>query len=158
MKTLKLIAVIISGITILQNANAQDRLILQNGKELPVVIEKETAHEVYFMNTGGDSSHFMILKSDLKQVNYANGDSIVFAAHIATPADPAAAETAGGETTFRNGTYNCWIYGVAAFNNKMRRGLIHSVADSGIVFAGFRIRKYIHVKEPGIKLPERFQY
>jgi len=140
---LKLIAVIIFEIIVLQNANSQDKLFFKSGGKLPVVIQKETADEIYCVKSSEDNTHLKIQKSDLKQINYANGDSIVFGANNAKAVDTVALETTGRKTGVRNATY-CWIYGNSELSYKVRRGFIHSVADSGIIFQGFSIRKYIY--------------
>ena len=134
MKIFKLIAVIIFEIIIIQKANSQDKLILKSEGELPVAIQKETADEIYYVKTVEDNTLFKIPKSDLKQINYVNGDSIVFTATNTKAVDSPASETAGCKTGVKNAKYNCWIYGNSEFSYKVRRGIINNVYDSAIVF------------------------
>lgn len=134
MKIFKLIAAIIFEIILVQNANSQDKLFFKSGVELPVVIQKETADEVYYLKTGEENTRFKVLKSDLTQITYANGDSIVFTATIKKTVDLAAVETSKWKTGVENATYNCWIYGNSEFSHKVRRGIINNVYDSAIVF------------------------
>lgn len=75
MKTLKLIAVMLIGMMGMQNVNAQDTLIVQNGNVLNVRITKVTASEIYFNKWHDpDSATYIIEKNQLKSVHYMNGD------------------------------------------------------------------------------------
>ncbi len=134
MKNLIIFGIIISGMTIFKNAYPQDRILFSNGTEMTATVLKATAHEVYYADTTSDLRQFSITKNEVKQINHANGDSIVFPVKKENPADPEIGNAALRDNVLRHKTFYCRIYGVHAFSNKVRRGFIDSVLDSGIIF------------------------
>ena len=134
MNILKLGGILLFEMLLFQHAHSQDRIFFKNGRERSVLIEKETTEEIYFTDTITNGSRFKVLKSEIKQINYANGDSIDFTAPVSKPVDSTNVKTTVSQTEVRKGIYNCWIYGDSTFSYKMRRAFIHSVADSGILF------------------------
>lgn len=133
MRHLKLQIALIFLIGLIEDIYAQDKLFFTNGKELDVKIQRETLSEIYFVkSTEQDSVRYMISKSDLKQINYMNGDSAVFKS-VQKPAGVAIIQNE--RTGIPNAAYNAWIYNDLSLTYKTRKGFILSVSDSGIVFS-----------------------
>lgn len=135
MKTLISIVLYFFTISSFTNINAQDKVILVSGEVIIVSIESETSSDVYYTKNDSSNSRYRIQKSALKQINYSNGDSILFPQNTVKIVESDMPVVLKQKKQVHKPTYKCWVYGKSRPSPRVYRGFIKQVADSGIYFS-----------------------
>jgi hypothetical protein len=118
---------------------AQDKIIFQSDNYMNVKIEKVTSNEIYYIKPGSDRS-YAVEKKYLKQINYANGDSVVFNSL------PEKTDTIIPEK-IRKGVFKFWVYYSFNSHHGVRRGYLHAVNDQGIVLTVDSLENFFYITD-----------